>query len=87
MSITASSAVCERASSIRTRSYDLPRLLNRVDIGEGALDPRFVSLTWYMPLFITWQRERCEERGCDMTMFDRAVDDITNLTQSLLGVP
>jgi hypothetical protein len=65
----------------------LRELLSSVDTSATAIDGRFVSLTWYMPLFVTWQRERCADAGCDMKVFGRALDEITNFVQHLLGTP
>ncbi len=54
---------------------------------EMALNRRMVSLLWFMPLFMRWQRERVQESGCDMEQFDRASNCVETGVIKLLGVP
>lgn len=69
----------------------LNRLLNvlsQVCPLEGpTIDRRFVSLIWYMPGFMEWQRHRVEKAGGDITEFESAVNRIRTLVEEVLGVP
>ena len=50
-------------------------------------DRRFVALTWYAPVFMSWQRERVEENGGQVDELEVAITKIQNLVEELLGVP
>jgi hypothetical protein len=66
----------------------LEQILQSIEIDEQALLPRrFVSLTWYIPLFMDWQREWFEERGGDEGQLGPASGKILGLVQEILGVP
>jgi hypothetical protein len=62
-------------------------LLGRLPTKGDMLDARLVALTWYVPLFMTWQRERCLANGSDVAAFDKAVNRATCLVEEALGVP
>lgn len=36
---------------------------------DGVINRRLVSLLWYAPTFMSWQRERVEERGGNVEEF------------------
>jgi hypothetical protein len=65
----------------------LENLLKQLPTRGDMLDARLVALTWYIPLFMTWQREGCLANGCDPAAFDRAVNRATSLVEEALGVP
>ena len=52
-----------------------------------ALPRRLVEVTWYMPLFLSWQRGRVAERGGDEQAFARLLDEVTNEMERILGLP
>ena len=54
---------------------------------EGTIPKRLVSLLWYIPLFMGWQVGRVEEGGADPVAYQRAVAEITNEIERLLGTP
>jgi hypothetical protein len=63
-------------------------LLRGIDIPEGALVPkRAISLFWYLPSFLLWQRERVAERGGNMETFDRFVTEVHSALERVLGIP
>lgn len=63
-------------------------VLRSVSVESNDTVPRrLVELLWYVPIFMTWQRERVEERGGDIVSFSRAIDSMTSEAARLLGVP
>ena len=63
-------------------------LLNKINISEQeTVNRRLVSLLWYIPIFMGWQRERLEENGMDVSKLDVAITEITNRLEYVLGVP
>lgn len=63
-------------------------LLNSIDIPDESMVPkRALSLLWYLPSFLVWQRERVIEQGGDIAAFDRFVTDVHNTLEDVLGVP
>jgi hypothetical protein len=59
-----------------------------IEIPEGTMVPkRAISLFWYLPGFLLWQRERIAERGGNLETFDRFVTDVHNTLEAVLGVP
>jgi hypothetical protein len=62
--------------------------LSSLSIAEDENIPvRLVSLLWYVPLFMDWQKQRVEECGGDRDDYSKAVSSITNEVERLLGVP
>ncbi len=62
--------------------------LDSLDFSTNAeLPRRAVSLLWYMPLFMTWQRERIAESGFDLHQFEQAVNRIQGSIERILGIP
>jgi hypothetical protein len=79
---------------IRSGSFDTSEvpaflaLLQSINFdGQTLVPKRLVALLWYLPSFLAWQRERLEERGVDMTSYERFVVNVTNELESILGVP
>lgn len=65
---------------------DLLQMLRGINVDEDEhLPRRAVSLLWYMPGFVRWQRERVEPQ--DRTKLDRLETLITNELERILGVP
>lgn len=46
-----------------------------------------LSLLWYLPSFLTWQRERVAEKGGDINAYAHFVTDVHNTLEEVLGVP
>jgi hypothetical protein len=64
------------------------RVLQSLSVGEDELlARRFVSLTWFIPLFMEWQVERVKEQGGDTTALRRHIEQLTNVVSELLGMP
>lgn len=79
---------------VRYRTFDpdgLDRLiqtLEAIDIEEGkSLDRRLVSLLWFMPIFLEWQKPSFEEAGIDIKTLDSAINRIMPLLYKILGIP
>ena len=60
-------------------------------IPEGGEEPtisrRLVALTWFIPQFMTWQRERVAEVGGDVAALDSGINKVQELMFGFLGVP
>ena len=54
---------------------------------QDEIDRRLVSLLWYIPIFLSWQKERVVERGGDAEEFTRLTDRALASVQRILGVP
>jgi hypothetical protein len=52
-----------------------------------VIDRRLVSLLWYIPIFLVWQRERIQENGGDLIAFERLINQVQGILENLLGVP
>ena len=62
--------------------------LRGIDLSGDTLIPkRLLSLSWYLPGFLEWQRERVRERGGDPAAYARFVTEVTNILEEVLGVP
>ncbi|TAH49790.1 MAG: hypothetical protein EYC68_16315 [Chloroflexota bacterium] len=66
----------------------LMRLLESINVDHAVtLERRFVSLTWLIPIYITWQRERVQEKMGDVSSLDRAADRLQTVLDKILGIP
>jgi hypothetical protein len=54
---------------------------------EGSLPRRFVSLSWWIPIFMEWQVERVRERGGDVDSLKQTMVRMRNALDRVLGVP
>ncbi|WP_157462142.1 hypothetical protein [Chitinimonas koreensis] len=64
------------------------QLLKSIEIPDEAMVPkRALSLLWYLPSFLLWQRERVIELSGDAVAFDRFVIEVHNILEDVLGVP
>ncbi len=64
------------------------QLLEKVELKpEDKLNRRLVAVTWYIPLFTTWQEERVQENGGDVNALKDGNDSIQSLLVKILGVP
>ncbi len=63
-------------------------ILGHIDLQDStSVDRRVVSLLWYMPLFMGWQAERVQESGVSVEDFDKAINQVHNLLEGILGIP
>jgi hypothetical protein len=46
-----------------------------------------VALTWYIPIFLTWQKERFIEEGKEVVELDHAINRIVGLLENILDIP
>lgn len=67
------------------RVLDILRSVDTTNLDK--LDKRFVELTWFIPTFMSWQRERVQESGGDVKILDSAVQQVTELLYQVLGAP
>jgi hypothetical protein len=63
-------------------------ILKSVDLpNDTSLEKRFVALTWYIPIFLTWEKERFIEEGKEVVELDHAINRIVGLLENILGIP
>jgi hypothetical protein len=66
----------------------LVNILKSIDLSETkCLDKRLVSLIWYIPIFLMWQKERYIEQGRDAFELEQAINQIEELLEHILGIP
>jgi hypothetical protein len=62
--------------------------LEHIDLQDStSVDRRVVSLLWYIPIFMGWQIERVQESGVSVEDFDKAINQVQNLLEGILGIP
>jgi hypothetical protein len=62
--------------------------LERLKVEDDAKLPRrLVSLLWYVPLFMQWQIDHIRNVGGDVTAYSRAITEVSNELERILGVP
>jgi hypothetical protein len=66
----------------------LVKTLSVLDYDDhDIVDRRVVSLLWYMPLFMGWQKENVEENGGDLADLESASNLVQNHVERILGIP
>jgi hypothetical protein len=66
----------------------LINLLEQINIDdESEIPKRLLTLLWYMPSFLVWQRERVDEKSNNLSEYDHFVTDVHNVLENALGVP
>ena len=67
----------------------LKEKLDLIRFKEGdAIDRRLVSLLWFVPTLMSYQRERVAERGGDVAALDQALNEVrSKLLRDILGTP
>ena len=70
-------------------SLSLLDLLRGITIGEDELiSKRLLSLLWYLPSFLEWQKQRVAEISPAQTSaYERFVTEVHNTLEDVLGVP
>lgn len=59
----------------------------QLDDQNESIHRRLVALLWFIPLFMSWQRDRIVEAGSDVSRYEEAFDTILNHLYRILGVP
>lgn len=79
---------------VRRGSYDevggknFLSLLRSISIADEELVPkRLLSLLWYLPLFLEWQKERVAVVHGNVLAYQQFVTETTNVLETVLGVP
>jgi hypothetical protein len=65
----------------------LRSLLSSTRIDGQMIDRRLVSLTWYVPTFMSWQLERVREKGGDVIGLENTINEVLGNLEKFLGVP
>jgi hypothetical protein len=66
----------------------LKQVLESIDSKDDSLmNRRVISLLWYMPLFMSWQRDNFLNDEKKMQFLDRAVNEVTSALENILGIP
>lgn len=66
----------------------LKNILNSIQVHEDMVfERRFISLTWYIPLFMSWQIDRVAKNGGDTEELKKSIDQLENALENLLGTP
>jgi len=64
------------------------KLVKSIRFGRAKLiDRRLVSLLWFIPVFMEWQRERVHEVSGELDRLERAIRYFQDLLQDVLGLP
>ena len=58
-----------------------------VDDHTTSLPRRLVSLLWYLPIFIDWQKQRVEQSGGSAEAVEQFATEVTNELERVLGIP
>lgn len=68
------------------KAEDLVLTIEQIEATDASSVPRrAVSLLWYLPLFLGWQRERIDPKYWGE--LDRVITSVTNQLERILGVP
>jgi hypothetical protein len=76
---------------LRSGQYDqvgadrLLAALSALDLGDGPIDRRLVSLLWYLPLIIGWQLHRVPE--AEVGKVENILNQVVSILETVLGVP
>ena len=63
-------------------------LIEKIDFKEEECIPlKLVSVLWYIPLFMQWQRDRVYETGDNLHDYDCACNKLQSMIELVLGVP
>lgn len=70
------------------RLNEIVGVLQQVDVGgDVVVDRQFVSLTWLIPSFIEWQRDRVPQDRETLSKLDRIASQMQNQIERILGTP
>jgi hypothetical protein len=54
---------------------------------DGPLERRLVSIVWFLPLLVMWQKDRITASGGDPQKYDGLIGRVTDAVIAILGVP
>jgi hypothetical protein len=78
--------ITDCAVLFRAKSYNISDV-PFVDLEGESINRRIVSLLWYMPLFMAWQKDRVQEAGGDAAGLERAANEVQSIVERVLGIP
>jgi hypothetical protein len=80
---------CLRAGVFQQQGFERTlKLLREILLDDQeSLSREFVACVWFIPLFMTWQRERIAENGMNMHDYDQAFHALLHEVYRLLGTP
>jgi len=62
--------------------------LRSIELSLSEVVPaRLLSLTWFMPVFMLWQKERVAEVSGKGFQYDKFIDEATNVFIDVFGAP
>jgi hypothetical protein len=78
-----------RQGDFQTEDFErtLGKLAAVPSLTEQSVPARFVSVVWYIPIFMGWQTDRVRECGVNPDEYRRATVKLTNEVERILGVP
>ena len=66
----------------------LIKLLESLEVDSNTLlDRRLVALTWFIPVFMQWQKPHLAEKGENLETIDFAIQRVLSALYRILGVP
>jgi hypothetical protein len=70
------------------RAPEILGVISELGLGDDeGVQRRLVSLLWYLPLFLEWQKERVAEQGGAVDGYGLFVNQMTSALEEKLGVP
>ena len=54
---------------------------------DEPVERRLVSLLWYIPSFLGWQKQRIAKKGGDVADYEQITTQAMNIIEKKLGVP
>jgi len=78
-----------RQGDFRREDFErtLAKLVAVPSMTEQSVPAQFVSVVWYIPIFMEWQRNRVRECGVNPDEYERGTVRLTNEVQRILGLP
>jgi hypothetical protein len=72
----------------RSRESAFLGLIQCVSVRDDLyINHRLVALLWYIPIFLTWQKDRIRKNGGDIVAFEQLINRVTGDIEQILGVP
>jgi hypothetical protein len=66
----------------------LIKLIKELDTpNENVVNRRLVSLLWYIPIVMNWQKERFIKNNIPFDKLEKSINQIINLLENYLGIP
>lgn len=62
--------------------------LEQINLSEvNSVPKRFLSLIWYLPIFLTWQRDRVSDVSSNIEEYEKFITNVHNSLEESLGTP